>query len=130
LDNRKLQPLISGFFKTLGLPTAAMVIFSVMLSDFFDTMGTAVALGQKAGFIDQEGKFRGIHRVLLVDSLGAIFGGFCNSRSNTLYIESAVGVGEGGRTGLTAVFVGLFFLRPFCAVRWPPSSQPRQPHRV
>jgi len=63
-----------------------MVIFSVMLSDF-DTMGTAVALGQKAGFIDQEGKFRGIHRVLLVDSLGAIFGGFCNSSSNTLYIE-------------------------------------------
>ena len=81
-----------------------------MLSDFFDTMGTAVALGQKAGFIDQKGKFRGIHRVLLVDSLGAIFGGFCNSSSNTLYIESAAGISEGGRTGLTAVFVGLFFL--------------------
>jgi AGZA family xanthine/uracil permease-like MFS transporter len=99
-----------GVFKTLGLPTAAMVIFSVMLSDFFDTMGTAVALGQKAGFIDREGKFRRVHRVLLVDSLGAIFGGFCNSSSNTLYIESAAGIGEGGRTGLTAVFVGLFFL--------------------
>ena len=81
-----------------------------MLSDFFDTMGTAVALGQKAGFVDQKGKFRGVHRVLLVDSLGAIFGGFCNSSSNTLYIESAAGISEGGRTGLTAVFVGLFFL--------------------
>jgi AGZA family xanthine/uracil permease-like MFS transporter len=97
-------------FRKLGLPTAAMVIFSVMLSDFFDTMGTAVALGQKAGFIDRQGKFRGIHRVLLVDSLGAIFGGFCNSSSNTLYIESAAGISEGGRTGLTAVFVGLFFV--------------------
>ena len=86
-----------------------MVIFSVMLSDF-DTMGTAVALGQKAGFIDQEGKFRGIHRVLLVDSLGAIFGGFCNSSAIPSTSKSAAGVGEGGRTGLTAVFVGLFFL--------------------
>jgi adenine/guanine/hypoxanthine permease len=97
-------------FKKLGLPNATMVIFSVMLSDFFDTMGTTVALGQKAGFIDREGKFRGVHRVLLVDSLGAVFGGFCNSSSNTLYIESAAGISEGGRTGLTAVFVGLFFI--------------------
>ena len=92
-------------FRKLGIPTAAMVIFSVMLSDFFDTMGTAVALGQKAGFIDRQGKFRGIHRVLL-----AVFGGFFNSSSNTLYIESAAGISEGGRTGLTAVFVGLFFV--------------------
>jgi AGZA family xanthine/uracil permease-like MFS transporter len=97
-------------FKSLGLPTASMVIFSVMLSDFFDTMGTAVALGQRAGFLDHEGKFRGIHRILLVDSLGAIFGGFCNCSSNTLYIESAAGISEGGRTGLTAVLVGLFFI--------------------
>ena len=97
-------------FLSLGLPAVATVIFSLMLSDFFDTMGTVVALGQKAGFVDQKGRFRGVHRVLLVDSLGAIFGGFCNSSSNTLYIESAAGISEGGRTGLTAVFVGLFFL--------------------
>jgi adenine/guanine/hypoxanthine permease len=97
-------------FKSLGLPTASMVIFSVMLSDFFDTMGTAVALGQRAGFLDHKGKFRGIHRILLVDSVGAIFGGFCNCSSNTLYIESAAGISEGGRTSFSAVFVGLFFI--------------------
>jgi adenine/guanine/hypoxanthine permease len=116
-------------FQTWGLPAAATVIFSLMLSDFFDTMGTAVALGQKAGFVDHEGKFSGIHRVLLVDSLGAIFGGFCNSSSNTLYIESAAGISEGGRTGLTAVFVGLFFLSaillsPFASMIPPEATAP------
>jgi AGZA family xanthine/uracil permease-like MFS transporter len=97
------------FFHVLGLSTALLVIFSVMLSDFFDTMGTVVGLGKEVGLLDHE-QFRGIHRVLLVDSLGAVFGGFANSSSNTTYIESAAGISEGGRTGLTAVLVGLFFL--------------------
>jgi adenine/guanine/hypoxanthine permease len=99
-----------GFVSLLGPPAAILVVFSVMLSDFFDTMGSVVALREEAGFVDQDGKFRGIHRVLLIDSLGAAFGGFANASSNTLYIESAAGISEGGRTGLTAIFVGLLFL--------------------
>jgi AGZA family xanthine/uracil permease-like MFS transporter len=95
---------------TLGTLTAVLVVFSVMLSDFFDTMGTIIGVGGKAGFLDMSGRLPGATRVLLVDSLGAAFGGFANASSNTTYIESAAGVTEGGRTGLTAVTVGVLFL--------------------
>jgi adenine/guanine/hypoxanthine permease len=99
-----------GVFDALGLATAVAAILSVMLSDFFDTMGTAVALGEEAGLLDDEGKLPGMNRVLLVDSLGAAAGGVTSSSSNTTFIESAAGIGEGGRTGLTSVVVGLLFL--------------------
>ncbi|MYH07422.1 MAG: NCS2 family permease, partial [Rhodothermaceae bacterium] len=73
-------------------------------------MGTVVGLGEEGGFLTREGKLPGVNRVLLVDSVGAAFGGFANVSSNTTYIESAAGIAEGGRTGLTAVVVGLLFL--------------------
>jgi AGZA family xanthine/uracil permease-like MFS transporter len=81
-----------------------------MLSDFFDTMGTVIGVGTEARLVDSEGQLPGIDRVLLVDSLGAVLGGLFSASSNTTYIESAAGVSEGGRTGLTAVVVGLLFL--------------------
>jgi AGZA family xanthine/uracil permease-like MFS transporter len=81
-----------------------------MLSDFFDTMGTVIGVGGEAGLLTSDGRLPGIQRVLLVDSLGAAFGGVTSSSSNTTYIESAAGVSEGGRTGLTAVVVGVLFL--------------------
>jgi len=87
-----------------------LVTFSIMLSDFFDTMGTIIGVGGKGGFLDREGRLPGASRVLLVDSLGAVLGGVANSSSNTTYIESAAGVTEGGRTGLVAVVTGLLFL--------------------
>ncbi|HXF83324.1 MAG TPA: NCS2 family permease [bacterium] len=99
-----------GLFARLGVLTAVLVTFSIMLSDFFDTMGTVVGIGGEGGFLDAKGKLPGINRVLVVDSLGAVFGGFANSSSNTTYIESAAGVAEGGRTGLTSVVVGILFL--------------------
>jgi AGZA family xanthine/uracil permease-like MFS transporter len=99
-----------GFVAALGITSAVLVTFSIMLSDFFDTMGTVIAVGGKAGFLDAQGRLPGARRVLLVDSLGAAFGGFANASSNTTYIESAAGVAEGGRTGLTAVTVGALFL--------------------
>jgi AGZA family xanthine/uracil permease-like MFS transporter len=99
-----------GFVAGLGITSAALVTFSIMLSDFFDTMGTVVAVGGRAGFLDEQGRLPGVGRVLLIDSLGALFGGFANASSNTTYIESAAGVSEGGRTGLTAVTVGALFL--------------------
>ena len=94
----------------IGFITVALVIFSLMLSDFFDTMGTVVGISEEAGFIDEEGRVPGIRNVLLVDSLAAVVGGLFSTSSNTTYIESAAGVSEGGRTGLTAVVVGLLFL--------------------
>jgi adenine/guanine/hypoxanthine permease len=99
-----------GVVGRLGVLTAVLVTFSIMLSDFFDTMGTIIGVGGKGGFLDPQGRLPGASRVLLVDSLGALFGGVANSSSNTTYIESAAGVTEGGRTGLGPVVTGLLFL--------------------
>jgi adenine/guanine/hypoxanthine permease len=99
-----------GVIAKLGLVTTILVTFSIMLSDFFDTMGTIIGVGGKGGFLDARGQLPGANRVLLVDSLGAAFGGLANSSSNTTYIESAAGVTEGGRTGLVAVVTGVLFL--------------------
>jgi adenine/guanine/hypoxanthine permease len=99
-----------GVIARLGVVTFLVVTFSVMLSDFFDTMGTIIGVGGRGGFLDREGRLPGAGRVLFVDSLGAVFGGLANASSNTTYIESAAGVTEGGRTGLVAVVTGLLFL--------------------
>ena len=108
------QPIGSMFsiFSKEGVPLiiVLLVIFSLMLSDFFDTMGTVVGVGEQADLLDEDGKLPGIGRVLTVDSFGAILGGAFATSSNTTYIESAAGVGEGGRTGLTSVVVGILFL--------------------
>jgi AGZA family xanthine/uracil permease-like MFS transporter len=94
----------------LGMLTAVILIFSVMLSDFFDTLGTVIGLGSEAKFLDQRGRLPRINRVLLVDSLSAVAGGACSASSVTAYIESAAGITVGGRSGLTTVTVGIFFL--------------------
>jgi len=99
-----------GFFATLGIVTAVLVTFSIMLSDFFDTMGTIIGVGGRGGFLDAQGRLPRANRVLLVDSLGAMFGGLANSSSNTTYIESAAGVADGARTGLASVVTGVLFL--------------------
>ncbi len=99
-----------NFWSVLGAGTAIAAVLSVMLSDFFDTMGTVTGLGAEAGLLDEDGKLPRINRVLLVDSLAAAAGGAASSSSNTTYIESASGIAEGGRTGLTAAVVGVLFL--------------------
>ncbi len=93
-----------------GFLTVALVVFTLMLSDFFDTMGTVIGVGEQAGLVDDQGRLPGIRKVLLVDSVGAMLGGLFSTSSNTTYIESASGVADGGRTGLTAVVVGVLFL--------------------
>ena len=95
--------------KGVAIGTAIALVMSVMLSDFFDTMGTVVGIAGEAGLLDRDGKLPGIQRVLLVDSLAAAAGGAASASSNTTYIESAAGVSEGGRTGLTSVVVALLF---------------------
>jgi AGZA family xanthine/uracil permease-like MFS transporter len=98
------------FFSALGFWTAIAIVLSVMLSDFFDTMGTVIGIAGEAKLLDERGRLPGMNRVLLVDSLAAAAGGAASASSNTTYIESAAGVSEGGRTGLTSVVVGVLFL--------------------
>jgi AGZA family xanthine/uracil permease-like MFS transporter len=93
----------------LGLLATLLTVFSIMLSDFFDTVGTVVGIGAEAGWLDRQGRLPRFDRVLLVDSLGALAGGAAGASTATTYIESAGGVAVGGRTGLTAVVVALGF---------------------
>jgi AGZA family xanthine/uracil permease-like MFS transporter len=94
----------------IGVLAVALAVFTLMLSDFFDTAGTMVGLGERAGLTNSKGQLPGSDRVLLVDSLAAAVGGAFGVSSNTTYIESAAGIEEGGRTGLTSVVTGLLFL--------------------
>jgi adenine/guanine/hypoxanthine permease len=98
-----------SFVHALGWTTAALIVFSLMLSDFFDTVGTVVAVGQEAGYLDAQGGFPRPGTVLLIDSLAAVAGGMGSSSSATTYVESAAGAAAGGRTGLASVFTGLLF---------------------
>lgn len=84
-------------------------IFAFMMTDFFDTMGTVVAIGGEAGFLDENGKLPRIKKVLLADSLAAVIGGLFGVSSVTTYVESGAGTSEGGRTGLTGVVVAILF---------------------
>ena len=86
------------------------VIFALFMTDFFDTMGTVIAIGQEGKLLDENGRPPHLKRILLIDSLAAVGGGAAGASSVTSYIESGAGVAEGGRTGLTSVVVGLLFL--------------------
>ena len=104
----KASPL--GGFATQAV-AAAVAVFALMLSDFFDTMGTVIGLGEQGGLLDERGRLPRINRVLLVDSAAAALGGAASASSSTSYIEASSGIAVGGRTGLTAVVVAaLFFL--------------------
>ena len=97
-------------FGKVSIVVALLTIFAVMLSDFFDTMGTVTGISAEAGLSREDGSVPGIGRVLFVDSIAAFFGGWMGISSNTTYIESAAGVAEGGRTGFASVVTGLLFL--------------------
>jgi AGZA family xanthine/uracil permease-like MFS transporter len=97
-------------FAKLGLVTAVLTVFAIMLSDFFDTMGTVTGIAAEAGLARADGSVPGVGRVLMVDSVAAIAGGLGGVSSNTTYIESAAGVADGGRTGFASVVTGVLFL--------------------
>jgi AGZA family xanthine/uracil permease-like MFS transporter len=118
-----------GAFSTIGVISALVAVFAVMLSDFFDTMGTVIGLGDEAGLLDQDGRLPRINRVLLVDSLAAAAGGAASASSNTSYIEAASGIAAGGRTGLTSVvvavlFAACLFISPLAGVIPPEATGP------
>ena len=97
-------------FARVGILAACVIIFSIMLSDFFDTMGTVIGIGGEAGWLTPDGKLPRLNRVLLVDSLAAVAGGAAGASSATTYIESAAGVSAGAKTGLASVVTGACFL--------------------
>jgi len=99
-----------GAWEAVGVLTAALFVFTLLLADFFDTMGTMVAVGAEGDLLDEEGNPPNVQRILVVDSVGAAAGGAASVSSNTSYIESASGVGDGARTGLASVVTGLCFL--------------------
>jgi AGZA family xanthine/uracil permease-like MFS transporter len=107
-----------GFIGELGILTALLVVLSLMLADFFDTMGTLIAVGGQAGYLNEKGELTDANRALLIDSLSAIAGGVASSSSATSYVESASGVSVGGRSGLVSVTTGVLFLLslPFVAL--------------
>jgi adenine/guanine/hypoxanthine permease len=96
-------------FWRVGIVSAVVAVFSIMMADFFDTMGTVIGIAGEAGWLDEKGKLPGLNRILLVDSLSAAFGGLASASSATTYIESAAGVSEGARSGLASVVTGLLF---------------------
>ncbi len=96
--------------ENVTLVAAVLLLFTLLLSDFFDTVGTVTAIGHEAGLADKDGNVDNIQKILLVDSVAAAAGGAAGISSNTSYIESASGVGEGARTGLASIVTGVAFL--------------------
>jgi AGZA family xanthine/uracil permease-like MFS transporter len=98
-----------GSFGETTVITVVLLLFTLLLSDFFDTMGTVVGVSAEAGLLDEEGKVPNLGRVLLIDGAAAVAGGAASSSSATSYIESAAGVGEGARTGFSNLITGGLF---------------------
>lgn len=99
-----------GSISRIGFVAVVLLVFTLLLADFFDTMGTMVAVGAQAGLLDSKGNPPRTREILVVDSLGAVVGGVGSVSSNTAYVESSAGVGEGARTGLASVVTGVAFL--------------------
>ncbi len=103
-------PSFAGGFKPHLLFPLLLLVFALLLADFFDTMGTVVAVGSEGDLLDENGTPPHLSAVLMVDSVAAAAGGIGSVSSNTSYVESVAGVGEGARTGLASVVTGVGFL--------------------
>lgn len=99
-----------GAFEHLGVVAAALLAFVILLSIFFDAMGTMVGLANEAGTVDKDGNIPDVDRVLQIDALGAIVGGGASVSSNQIFVESGAGIGEGARTGVASIVTGVLFL--------------------
>jgi AGZA family xanthine/uracil permease-like MFS transporter len=104
------QVNLFGAFGHLGIMGASLLAFAILLSIFFDAMGTMVGLANEAGLTDEDGNIPRVDRVLLVDAFGAIAGGAASVSSNQIYVESGAGIGDGARTGLASIVTGLLFI--------------------
>ncbi len=110
-DTSVVGAFATGFTQLFSnIPNLIMILFSLLFVTFFDTTGTLIPLANQAGFVDEEGNADGIDKAFLGDAIGGIIGAILGTSTLTAYVESATGIGLGGRTGLTAVFTGIFFL--------------------
>jgi len=101
---------IFGAFGAIGALAAGLAVFSLLLSDFFDTIGTVTGLAAEADLLQEDGEVEHLGEILAVDSVAAIAGGLAGTSSNTAYIESASGIGDGARTGIASLVTGVLFL--------------------
>ncbi len=99
-----------GAFSRIGGVAATMLIFTLVFTNFFDAMGTMTGLARQAGVAAPDGTFPRLRPALIVEGIGAVAGGASSGSSNTVFVESASGVGEGARTGLASVVTGLLFV--------------------
>ncbi|MBP3226309.1 MAG: NCS2 family permease, partial [Methanobrevibacter sp.] len=111
IDTTLFFGFASGFGQLFSnIPNLIMMIFSLVFVTFFDTTGTLISLGRQCGFIDEDGKAQNIEKAFLSDAVGGIVGSICGTSTVTAYVESATGIGLGGRTGLTAIVTGILFI--------------------
>lgn len=101
---------VMGIAKVVTNPTLLIFAFSLMMSDFFDTMGTAMAVAKQGEFLTDDGNVEDIKQILIVDSAAAAVGGLMGASSITTFVESTAGAADGGRTGLTSVATGVLFI--------------------
>ncbi|MFI0263289.1 NCS2 family permease [Streptomyces sp. NPDC017056] len=98
-----------GGWDRIGAITVGMIVFTLVLAGFFDAMATIIGVGTEAKLADDKGRMPGLSKALFVDGAGGAIGGVAGASGQTVFIESASGVGEGARTGLSSVVTGLFF---------------------
>jgi AGZA family xanthine/uracil permease-like MFS transporter len=103
------QVSLFGGFHKVGLLNGILFVFTVLLSSFFDAMGTIMGIGDEAKLTNAEGQMPGINRVLFVDGIAVAAGGATSSSGTTCFVESTAGVGEGARTGFANIVTGLLF---------------------
>ena len=98
-----------GGWGDVGAMTVGMIVFTLVLAGFFDAMATIIGVGTEAGLADAQGRMPGLSKALFIDGAGGAIGGVAGASGQTVFVESATGVGEGARTGLSSVVTGLFF---------------------
>jgi AGZA family xanthine/uracil permease-like MFS transporter len=101
---------LGGGFSTVGVISAVVLVFSLVLSDFFDVMGNTIGLATEGRLLDEDGQLPRIGTVLFIDGAAAVAGGAGSASSATTYVESASGIGDGARTGLASIVTGLLFV--------------------
>lgn len=111
-DTSLFGGFIEGFQELLTVPISSLILsmFSLLFVMFFDTTGTLIPLSHECGFMNEEGESSGMGRAFLGDAIGAIIGTIFGTSTLTAFVESAVGISIGGRTGLTAIVIGILFL--------------------
>ncbi|TGB08641.1 NCS2 family permease [Streptomyces sp. MZ04] len=98
-----------GGWDEVGAMTVGMIVFTLVLAGFFDAMATIIGVGTEANLADEKGRMPGLSKALFIDGAGGAIGGVAGGSGQTVFVESATGVGEGARTGLSSVITGLFF---------------------